>query len=212
MSRMDASGLDQMLERTGDAVFATGADERIMFWNRAAEKILGYPAREAVGRLCCDLFTGLDDKGNRLCYRGCHVTTLVRMGEAVQNFDMRTRTKAGRPVWLNISVLPLPDKNGSTMTVHLCRDVTATKELLTLVHERLAASANDDAPAAASALTRREVEVLRLMAQGTNTKAAAEKLHVSPSTIRNHAQNMFGKLGVHSRLEAVAYATRHRLL
>jgi PAS domain S-box-containing protein len=212
MSRMDASGLDQMLERTGDAVFVTGADERIMFWNRAAEKILGYPAREAVGRLCCDLFSGIDDKGNRLCYRGCHVTTLVRMGEAVQNFDMRTRTKTGRPVWLNISVLPLPGKNGSTMTVHLCRDVTATKELLTLVHERLAPPANGDAPAAASALTRREVEVLRLMAQGANTKAAAEKLHVSPSTIRNHAQNMFGKLGVHSRLEAVAYAMRHKLL
>jgi len=211
MSRMDASGLDQMLERTGDAVFVTGADERIMFWNRAAEKILGYPAREAVGRLCCDLFSGIDDKGNRLCYRGCHVTTLVRMGEAVQNFDMRSRTKAGRAVWLNISILPLPGKNGSTMTVHLCRDVTATKELLTLVHERLAPPANGDA-AAASALTRREVEVLRLMAQGANTKAAAEKLHVSPSTIRNHAQNMFGKLGVHSRLEAVAYAMRHKLL
>ncbi len=66
--------------------------------------------------------------------------------------------------------------------------------------------------AAANALTRREVEVIRLMAQGANTKAAAEKLHVSPSTIRNHAQNMFGKLGVHSRLEAVAYAMRHKLL
>ena len=213
MNRIDVSGLDQMLERTGDGVFVTGADERILFWNRAAEKILGYAAREAVGRLCCDLFTGLDDKGNRLCYRGCHVTTLVRMGEAVQNFDMRTRTKAGRPVWLNISVLPLTGKNGGTMTVHLCRDVTATKELLTLVHERLAPPAAADGPgAAASALSRRELEVLRLMAQGANTKVAAEKLHVSTSTIRNHAQNMFGKLGVHSRLEAVAYATRHRLL
>jgi DNA-binding NarL/FixJ family response regulator len=35
---------------------------------------------------------------------------------------------------------------------------------------------------------------------------------VSSATIRNHVQNIFGKLGVHSRLEAVAYATRHRLL
>ena len=61
-------------------------------------------------------------------------------------------------------------------------------------------------------LTRRELEVLRLMGGGANTKVAAERLHVSPATIRNHAQNIFGKLGVHSRLEAVAYATRHRLL
>ncbi|MBI3629445.1 MAG: PAS domain S-box protein [Candidatus Rokubacteria bacterium] len=212
MKSGESNGLDQMLERTGDGVFVTGADERIVFWNRAAEGLLGYPAREAVGRPCCDLFAGFDDNGNRLCYRGCHVTTLVRMGEAVQSFDMRTRTKTGRPVWLNISVLPLPGPNGSTMTVHLCRDVTATKELLTLVHERLASSVNGAGPAAGSALTRRELEVLRLMAQGANTKAAAEKFHVSPSTIRNHAQNMFGKLGVHSRLEAVAYAIRHKLL
>jgi DNA-binding NarL/FixJ family response regulator len=50
------------------------------------------------------------------------------------------------------------------------------------------------------------------MAGGTNTAAAAERLHVSPATIRNHVQNIFGKLGVHSRLEAVAYATKHRML
>ena len=50
------------------------------------------------------------------------------------------------------------------------------------------------------------------MAGGANTKVLAERLHVSPATIRNHAQNIFAKLGVHSRLEAVAYATQHRLL
>jgi DNA-binding NarL/FixJ family response regulator len=35
---------------------------------------------------------------------------------------------------------------------------------------------------------------------------------VSPATIRNHVQNILGKLGAHSRLEAVAYATRNRLI
>jgi len=212
-SELSGTGLDQMLDRAGDGVFVIGADGRIVFWNRAAEKILGYTAREATGRPCCDLFAGLDDKGNRLCYRGCHVQTLVRMGEPVQSFDMRTRTKAGRPVWLNISILDMPaEKQGGGLMVHLVRDVTATKELLTLVHERLSTPAVGDGAAAASALTRRELDVLRLMALGANTKVAAEKLHVSPSTIRNHAQNMFSKLNVHSRLEAVAYATRHRLL
>ena len=42
--------------------------------------------------------------------------------------------------------------------------------------------------------------------------AAAKRLRVSQATIRNHVQNIFGKLGVHSRLEAVAHANRHRLL
>jgi DNA-binding NarL/FixJ family response regulator len=99
------------------------------------------------------------------------------------------------------------------VTVHLFRDVTATKELLTLVHERLTATAERESGVDHNGgLSRRELEVLRLLAIGLNTRAAAERLHVSPATVRNHVQNLFAKLDVHSRLEAVAYASRHRLL
>jgi DNA-binding NarL/FixJ family response regulator len=62
------------------------------------------------------------------------------------------------------------------------------------------------------ALTRRETEILRMIATGVSTKATADKLHVSPATVRNHVQNILGKLGAHSRLEAVAMANRQRLL
>ena len=78
------------------------------------------------------------------------------------------------------------------------------------MQERLAAPA--DAPSISGDLTRRELEILRLVATGADTKTAAERLHVSPATVRNHVQNILGKLGVHSRLQAVAYATTHRLL
>jgi PAS domain S-box-containing protein len=182
-----------------------------VLWNRAAEKMLGYGAREAIGRPCCDLFVGYDDSGNRLCYQGCHVMSLVRMGDPVQSFDMRTRTKAGRPIWLNLSTLTVPAGHaGGPLTVHLFRDVTATKELLGMVQERLTAPA--PAEASGEALTRRELEILRLIATGVATKVVADKLHVSPATVRNHVQNILGKLGAHSRLEAVAVATRQRLL
>jgi PAS domain S-box-containing protein len=211
VNRINTTGIDEILARVGDGAFVIGPDGRIVAWNRAAEKMLAYAAREAIGRQCCDLFGGVDDAGNRLCYRGCHVMSLVRLGEAVHSFDMRTRTKSGRAVWLNISVLGMPeDRFGAPFTLHLARDVTASKELLAMIHDRLAAT--DGSGGGASALTRREREVLRLMAAGANTKVAAEKLHVSPATIRNHVQNMFAKLGVHGRLEAVAHATRHRLL
>ena len=204
--------LDLALARTGDGACVIGADGRIVLWNRSAERILGYTPRDVIGRPCCDVFVGRDENDNRLCYQGCHVTTLVKMAEPVQSFDMRTRTKAGKPVWINVSILATP-ANGKAgpMTIHLFRDVTATKELLTLVQDRLPAPGGEK-PDAGSALTRREIEVLRLMMQGLNTAAAAEKFHVSPATIRNHVQNIFGKLGVHSRLEAVAYASKHRLL
>jgi PAS domain S-box-containing protein len=205
-------GLDRALARAGDGACVIGGDGRVILWNRAAEGILGYSARAAIGRSCCEIFVGGDDDGNRLCYQGCHVMTLVRMGEPIQNFDMHTQTKAGRPVWINVSVLAMrPNGTAGPLTIHLFRDVTATKELLKLVHERLAPAAPESTGIAATAmLTRRELEVLRLMTLGVSTAAAAERLHVSPATIRNHVQNLFGKLGVHSRLEAVAYANKHR--
>jgi PAS domain S-box-containing protein len=211
MKSPETNGLDETLARTADGAFAIGPDGKIALWNRAAEKMLGYTARETLGRLCCDLFVGYDDSGNRLCYQGCHVMSLVKMGDPVQSFDMRTRTKAGRPIWVNLSTLTVPaGQNGGPLTVHLFRDVTATKELLGLVRERLEAPAR--AEPTGDVLTRRELEILRMIATGVSTKAAADKLHVSPATVRNHVQNILGKLGAHSRLEAVAVATRQRLL
>jgi PAS domain S-box-containing protein len=208
----ERTDLDVALARAGDGAFVIDAEGRITLWNRSAERVLGFGAREILGRPCCEVFGGYDDAGNRLCYQGCHVRSLIRMDETVQTFDMRTRTKAGRPVWINVSILPTKGQRGAPLTIHLFRDVTATRELLALVHERLAPrpAATAGGPDAA-ALSRRELEVLRLMTEGLNTRTIAERLHVSRATVRNHAQNIFAKLGVHTRLEAVAFATRQRL-
>lgn len=57
-------------------------------------------------------------------------------------------------------------------------------------------------------LTPRELEVLRCMVAGLGRKAVAERLYLSPHTVRTHMQNVLGKLGVHSTLAAVALARR----
>ncbi len=64
-------------------------------------------------------------------------------------------------------------------------------------HERLVES-----------LTPRELEVLRCMLAGLGRKAVAERLYLSPHTVRTHMQNVLSKLGVHSTLAAVALARR----
>jgi len=208
--------LDELLSNTADGVCAITSEGKITLWNRSAEKILGYAVREVVGRPCCDVFVGRDTTGNRLCYRGCHVQSLVKMGEPIQHFEMATRTKAGKPVWIDVSILVVPgSRNELQTTVHLFRDVTASHELEAFLRERLTQSKPVPAGVAAdpsSPLTRREIEILRLMTSGANTKTMAERLHVSPATVRNHVQNIFGKLGVHSRLEAVASVTNRGLL
>lgn len=61
-------------------------------------------------------------------------------------------------------------------------------------------------------LTPRELEVLRLLAEGTGTREMATHLDVSPNTIRNHVRAVLGKLGAGSRLEAVTIARRMDLI
>jgi len=213
MNAIDRIDLEQTLSRAGDGVCAITADGKIVIWNAAAERILGYTRRDAIGRTCCEVFAGRDSDGNRLCYQGCHVMSLVKMHEPIQSFDMATRTKSGSPVWLNMTILAFDGNGHGPITTHVFHDVTAVKELLSMVNDRAGGVTPHPAPdPLENDLTRREIEVLRLLGRGLNTKASAEELHVSPATIRNHVQNILGKLGVHSRLEAVAHANRHRLL
>jgi len=203
--------LDEALERSGDGAVVIGGDGYVRGWNRAAEKILGYSAQEVIGQRCYDVLAGYDEHDNRICHPGCRVMTLLGLGESVQTFDMRSRTKTGHRIWLNISVLSVPNGRDGNVIVHLFRDVTATKDLARFVHDHLAGAASRQDPAI-QALTRREIEILRLLATGLRSVGIAERLHVSRATVKNHAQNILTKLGVHSRLEAVAYAVHHRLL
>jgi NarL family two-component system response regulator LiaR len=61
-----------------------------------------------------------------------------------------------------------------------------------------------------SSLTQREWEVLDLLVEGTTTGGIARQLDVSPATVRSHIKHLLGKLGIHSRDEAVRYVERLR--
>jgi DNA-binding NarL/FixJ family response regulator len=63
---------------------------------------------------------------------------------------------------------------------------------------------HDRPPAELGSLTRRELEVMALIAEGTTTKEIARALGISPSTVRSHVKSILAKLCVHSRIEAVA--------
>jgi LuxR family maltose regulon positive regulatory protein len=61
-------------------------------------------------------------------------------------------------------------------------------------------------------LTAREMEVLRLIAEGDSNRTIAEKLVITVSAVKKHTGNIFGKLNVNSRTQAVARARQLRLL
>ena len=61
-------------------------------------------------------------------------------------------------------------------------------------------------------LTDRELEVLRLVARGMNNREIAKELFISENTVKNHIRNILEKLQLHSRMEAVVYAVREKIL
>jgi len=61
-------------------------------------------------------------------------------------------------------------------------------------------------------LTEREMEVLRLVARGLGNREIAKELFISENTVKNHVRNILEKLQLHSRMEAVVYAVREKLL
>lgn len=215
--------LFQALASTSDGAFIINEQHQIIFWNQAAETILGYTAEEVKGQLCYEILGGRDEQGRTLCQRYCRPAISAHHGTPLPNPDVYAQTGDGEGRWINVTTFAFPtaDRSLGNVIVHLFRDATeersnqrfveqvreASRELR---HDREMLGSAPPAPdtpsdRALDALTPRERQVLSLLAQGLSTDEMADTLSISPSTTRNHVQSILGKLNVHSRLEAVAY-------
>ena len=67
-------------------------------------------------------------------------------------------------------------------------------------------------PTQTSPLSERETEILQLLSEGLNYRSIAEKLFLSPHTIKSHIKNIYAKLHVHTRAEAVKKAIKNKLI
>jgi DNA-binding NarL/FixJ family response regulator len=81
-----------------------------------------------------------------------------------------------------------------------------------LIDEFKQMSKPDKQQSTALKLTERELEVLRLVARGLNNREVAKELFISENTVKNHVRNILEKLQLHSRMEAVMYAMKEKLL
>jgi PAS domain S-box-containing protein len=218
--------LFQSLSRTSDGAFAVDACHRIIFWNQAAETIMGYMAEDVIGLHCYEILGGQDEQGRTLCQRFCRVAIQVENGGILPNHDVFVRKRTGEGRWLNVTTFAYSRAKESSrkVIVHLFRDVTESKGYQRFANSVLAASEklqqNGSHQSLSSSpikpnvgdLTIRESQVLELLVQGLGTRDMAGSLIISTSTVRNHVQNILGKLGVHSRPEAIAYAYQHGLV
>jgi PAS domain S-box-containing protein len=212
----------EALDVAADGGFAVDEELRIQFWNTAAEEITGFSKGDVLGQKCYQVLQGYDDERRLICKACCHVAELALKSEPVPNYDIRTRTKKGDRRWLNMSVITsrMGGNGYKKLIVHLFRDVTQKKDGEMFVYRILEIAQlyhiipfeRKDPDHQIAKLTLREREVLTLLARGLSTREIAEALFISMSTVRNHIQNIFDKLGVHSRPEAIAYAYQNGLI
>ncbi|MEK7247385.1 MAG: LuxR C-terminal-related transcriptional regulator [Chloroflexota bacterium] len=200
-------------ERTGDGAYAVDYDQKIVFWNRTAERLLGHKATDVVGHKCFEVIAGGDYLGHPFCGSDCAVIECARRGHAPPNYDVRTKSAGGEAKWLNMSIIVLAGrKKRSTLTVHLFRDITEQRKRQLRTPALPEGEPSDGIDNATARLTRREAEVLQHLSAGMTNARVAAVLGVSETTVRNHIEHLLAKLGVHSRLEAVVFAARHRIV
>ena len=103
-----------------------------------------------------------------------------------------------------ISAIDAVDSGGAALSPTMAGKLLEVANQL-LRHKELSASRN-------ATLTGREIEVLELVAQGNTSREIGELVFISENTVKNHIRNILGKLGLHSRNEAVLYAAREGLI
>lgn len=196
------------------AAFAMDRNERLIYWNTAAEKLFGWTADEVLGKACFSVLAGRDPFGNLYCMRDCAIVRTAVEGASVEPFLMDVTRKRGGSVKVKVRVVPLPAA-GKTVSclMHLVeRGDLAELERLSAALRAAARPAADapkpDPTLSVSPLTAREREIVVLLSNGYAALNIAAKLNLSHATVRNHIQNILRKLEVHSQVEAIAVAFR----
>jgi DNA-binding CsgD family transcriptional regulator len=214
--------LADLFSRSTDGVFAVDAKERIVFWNEACENQLGIPRQEALGRACYDVVHACTLSGQPFCKPGCCVARLAEGGSPPPAFPLRFGNGRGKSTKFSVHTALVPSPRRDLWTVvHLLHrgetaDMGESLEQSNGQQPRIPEGRHNRnetlPPSPVDSLTARERGILRLLAAGHASSVISRQLCISPVTVRNHIQHLIGKLGLHSQLEAVAYAYRHKLI
>ena len=215
-----------LLEPASVGAYVMSYDQTILFWNREAERILGFRAEEVIGRRCYEVVAGLAAGGiTPACLHGCPSMRDIRVGDMPRAITMRMLCASGeRKVAYLTPMAVAAVEDQAPLLVHVFDDAPDTAAFVRIAdgvrRELMEGGAGGPSDrrlpgsdlAANRRLSPRELEVLHLVSLGTSTLRMAEELGISPHTVRNHVRNLREKLGADSKLAAVLTALRLGIL
>jgi two-component system NarL family response regulator len=141
-----------------------------------------------------------------------HVKVVV-LTNSDEEADLYEAIKAGASGYLlkEISSEEVADAIRSVVQGHSRISPAMASKLLN-EFQAMSKRGDDRQPLAPPRLTERELQVLRLVAKGLGNRDIAQQLYISENTVKNHIRNILEKLQLHSRMEAVIYAVKEKLL
>ena len=212
----------QLVAQARGPAVATSASDRVIATNEAFLRLVGSDGRMQVeGVRLYELLRARDVFGNRLPRRPFAVLETLSDGEGLRAFEMdiAARGRAGQRVSVS-PVVVLGDGDVYDLVYYL-RSVHRRRRA-DLVIDRLLATTEPGTrgglpewwhqPATPDEdLTPRQREVLRRLSHGESTAEIACTLGVSVHTVRSHVRDLYERIDVHNRAEAVAWAMRHQV-
>ena len=140
-------------------------------------------------------------------------TKVIMLTVSDSEEDLYAAVKAGASGYLlkEISIEELADAVRAVARGHSLISPSMASKLLTEFNA-LVQQAEERHRSLLPSLTARELDVLKLVAKGLSNREISEELYISENTVKNHVRNILEKLHLHSRMEAVVYAMREKLL
>ena len=222
---MIADNIFSLLEFAAYGAYAVSVDQTILYWNPAAERILGHQASDVIGRRCYEVVAGRGPHGVAPeCLGGCPSIRYMRAGLLPSPLRLHMLCSSGERKWVSVTPMVVtgilgdshaivhmfeeaPGPPDSEQTGDSPRDTVADVGNVTPLNVA-AGARSEEAPS----LSLREQEVLHLVAQGWETTRIAEELGISRHTVRNHVRNLRHKLNASTKLDAVVAAIRLGIL
>ncbi len=217
-----------IVENAARAAVATDGDNTILNWNAAAVELFGFTAEDTVGRNLQRVIQARDVHGNRLSADFGAFHEMTRIGEAPQSFELAIITATGKMIRVAISIVVVLGPQPTEHTLVYLMTPMHRRRRADEAIDRLLAQANVPGVTVPGAqqvtgadqrgtsrtrhLTRRQLEVLLLLAEGKKSREIAGELCISVHTVRTHIQGVLRTLGAANCLEAVSRALHERLI